>query len=454
MNNGEGAEPQDTPSYWASLKPERAKSNPVLVFGVALFVAAAFYAGLVVISRADTVLFPSGQIRINLPISLPLVDGGDGLGRYGDRFNILVLGLDRNMNEPRDMPTRSDTIFVLTVDMLNHEAAILSFPRDLVVDIPDSRGGYVKDRINTAFPVGMVQGGRQEGVKRAIATMKRNFGIDIDRHVTIDFASFQNIIDTLGGIDMTIGQEVGDPKYILPSRGTPAYFRLGPAHMDGETALAYSRIRLDSDLKRIQRQHQVMRAVMDKVMSLQLLTKTFSLWREYQDTIDTDLPDWEVPGLALLALRVGSERVTTYSLEEAVQPAVGNGGASILLAKQDKVQAILKKVFYDPRLRREGATVQVLDSSGDPQRSARFSAYLASQGLSEGRVINGGLDLPLSGSETTIFNLTDKKYTARSLAQWLNLPDGRVKGRNAAVAEAIPTGVDILLVLGPDAKVP
>jgi len=230
--------------------------------------------------------------------------------------------------------------------------------------------------------------------------------------------------------------------------------RLGPAHMDGETALAYSRIRLDSDLKRIQRQHQVMRAVMDKVMSLQLLTKTFSLWREYQDTIDTDLPDWEVPGLALLALRVGSERVTTYSLEEAVQPAVGNGGASILLAKQDKVQAILKKVFYDPRLRREGATVQVLDSSGDPQRSARFSAYLASQGLSEGRVINGGLDLPLSGSETTIFNLTDKKYTARSLAQWLNLPDGRVKGRNAAVAEAIPTGVDILLVLGPDAKVP
>jgi len=444
---GSGQELQPPPR-----PPLRAGSNPFLVFGIAFFVAAAFYASLVVASRADVLLFPGHQIRLNLPIPLPGVEGGMGIGPYGERLNILVLGLDRNLDESPQTPSRTDTIFVVTIDTLNQEAAILSFPRDLVVEIPDGRGGYIRSRINTAYPLGMVQGGPEEGVRRIIATLEYNFGIRVDRYVVIDFRGFQRIIDLLGGIDVMVEEEIWDPKYILPSRGVIAHFRPGLTHMDGEMALAYSRIRVDSDLKRIQRQHRVMRAVMDKVLSLHLLTKALPLWREYKDAIETNIQDWEVPGLALLALRIGPEEVATYSLGEAVMPYTDATGASLLRPLREKVQAILREVFYDPRLRREGARVGILDGSGDPRRLQRLIDYLVAQGLPEASIVNGGSGPP--SGETTIFNLNDKGYTAEALARWLGLPRERIRGRDEAPPEAIPLDVDILLLLGPDLQLP
>ena len=74
---------------------------------------------------------------------------------------------------------------------------------------------------------------------------------------------------------------------------------------NGEQALAYSRYRADSDLHRIERQHQVIFALMDRIDIDTVLSDPISLWDEYQDSIRTDINAIQVPGLALLARQIG-----------------------------------------------------------------------------------------------------------------------------------------------------
>ena len=91
------------------------------------------------------------------------------------------------------------------------------------------------------------------------------FNIKIDKYVLIDFKGFESVIDDLGGIDVDVPDEVYDPYYSeteLPGDYLPQHFYPGKQHMDGQTALAYSRIRFSSDdLDRIQRQQRVIFAV-------------------------------------------------------------------------------------------------------------------------------------------------------------------------------------------------
>lgn len=155
---------------------------------------------------------------------------------------------------------RSDTLMVIRVDPKNQTAYVVSFPRDLIVDIP----GVGRDRINRAF---------NYGEDKVIETLKANFGIDIQHYLEIGFDGFRGIVDSLGGVEVYFAEPATDPCSTFDLE-PPVFKRPGLYKLDGDTALLYVRSRylftlLDGrwqrdpipDTARIERQQDFIRRV-------------------------------------------------------------------------------------------------------------------------------------------------------------------------------------------------
>src|SRR5205823_2565419 len=111
-------------------------------------------------------------------------------------------------NEEDNGAYRSDSIIVLTIHPNAKKAAMLSFPRDLWVQIPLPKGGVTEGRINEAYELGELlrerEGYKGGGPQVLKDTMRHNFGIEIDNYVVLDFVGFKEIIDALGGVSLYV----------------------------------------------------------------------------------------------------------------------------------------------------------------------------------------------------------------------------------------------------------
>ena len=173
-------------------------------------------------------------------------------------FNVLLIGEDAR---PGDTASRSDAIILMSFDKGRSTVTMTSFLRDLYVQIP----GYQDNRINAAYAFG--------GMELLDRTIEQNFGVHVDANVAINFDGFTDVVDALGGVDITL------------SDAEASYLRLAPGqnHLDGTTALAYSRIRvLDSDFGRTGRQRKVIDALFSSLKHSSLA--------ELTDLINTVLP--------------------------------------------------------------------------------------------------------------------------------------------------------------------
>jgi LCP family protein required for cell wall assembly len=439
----------------------RAQRNPLLIFGIAIFAAAAFYLALVVATQADHIFLPGNELNLPGLNRLPGVDNGNPeAATIEERINILVMGLDRRVDDPADSPTRTDSMFVVSIDPYSKTAGVFSIPRDLWVEIPDGQGGYFKQRINVAYEYGPIRKYPGGGPGLAEATVEHNFGIKIDHYVVLDFADFMEVVDAVGGIDVEVQDYIVDPSYCVTAYCTDREvitFEPGLEHMDGDRALAYARIRYgSSDLQRIERQQQVIRAAVDTALSADLLmpNRAVSIYNKFRDAVDTDVSVFKVPGLALLAKDIPPENITTISLAPAVQDA-WVGDAQVLVADWDQVEALKQEIFFDGRLRSEGAFVEVQNGTGAPDLAASAADYLASRGLAETDVTVSDASDGLYHQETLIYDLAGKTYTAEKLAEWLSLPDSQI--REVATDEITPvatSSADIVVVLGADTQIP
>jgi polyisoprenyl-teichoic acid--peptidoglycan teichoic acid transferase len=420
------------------------------------------YLVVVIAVQLDELFLPGNEIALPQAFKavpglnsavLPSVEGASA-SAPGDRINVLVLGLDRRPSEGSE-PTRSDSMFVLTLDPATKTGGVLSIPRDLWVEIPDGQGGVFEDRINTAFRYGGMVSYKGGPVQAARDAVEHNFPqIRIDYAVVIDFSSFIKTIDTLGGVEITIteGFRYLEPVSVDDRNGVIPVFRTGVERMTGERALYYSRFRdgPDGDLGRIRRQQQVMKAVAEQLVSADALSNAPELWGRYKDAIETDIPSYRIPGIALLAKQVGLDRVTMRSLGEVTQEAHTAGGADVLTADPTDLARVVGDLFFDAKLRQEGATVEVQNATAKNGLAKSTAGYLVQRGVGP-TAINVSLATPPAQEETTILNLHGKDYTAERLAQWLGVPASRIKTvRDGRTTE----GPDIVIMLGRDAKVP
>jgi len=350
---GASFEPGDAPVS-VPLRPSRRRVSLsalaatlllVFVVGIGAYLAPLAWASWRAYQRVFTTPVPRANVIVNAEGTPEVVlispdDPAIQLPDWDkkDRINVLLLGVDRR--EAGDVP-RADTIIVVTIDPLTKDVGMLSIPRDLLVTIP----GYGQEKINAAYPLGMSSSLTGPGLLRA--TIEYNFGIPIHYYAEVDFEGFVRIVDTLGGVVVDVPAPIKDDEYPGEDYNyTRIYFAPGLQHMDGRTALRYVRTRHDdNDFSRGYRQQQVLRALREQGLRLDLLRKAPQLVDALADTVRTDLSPQQVLALAKLGSEIPRERIRSFTLLEATTSYWEPGQPFYLIPNWPAIQAILDEMF-------------------------------------------------------------------------------------------------------------
>jgi LCP family protein required for cell wall assembly len=177
----------------------------------------------------------------------------------------LVIGYDYRANEAKGTPSRSDTIMLVRADPGEKTISLLSFPRDLRVDIYCPGRATYRDKINAAYSACGAQG--------TLETVRRLTGVSINYIITVNFRGFRQLVDKLGGVWMDI-----DRRYYNDHGGPTGYAKInlqpGYQQLTGLKALDFVRFRhTDSDIYRNARQQEFVRAFKNQIDSAFSLTK-------------------------------------------------------------------------------------------------------------------------------------------------------------------------------------
>jgi len=220
---------------------------------------------------------------------------------------ILMLGRDFANTDQRVTLNHSDSIMVLRTDPSRHRLAYLSIPRDLRVAIP----GNGEQKINAAMQIG-----GPALVVRTIEALTGN-ALRINHVMIVDFANFKDLIDNVGGIDITVPAPILSNKFDCPydaagcARWKGWRFAKGRQHMDGRRALIYSRIRenqldpRDTDISRGGRQQAVLRAALHKLLGFGTFVKLPFNGKSLLRPLTTDLSAWQFVQLGWVLKRAG-----------------------------------------------------------------------------------------------------------------------------------------------------
>lgn len=282
----------------------------------------------------------------------------------GEGFNVLVLGNDqRNVLPKKERKLRhfkgsggrlTDTILVVHVSPKAEKAVVLSFPRDLRVDIP----GCGLGKINSAFScTGKVD------INRTTQTIKRFSGLDINYVVSINYVGFRAMVDAIGGVDICVKRAYDDPKSGLKIPKPGCY------DMDGDMALAWVRARsIDprADLGRVERQQQFIRSLMGKIKSVGFLLNLPRV-AKLADALPKGVTisknvDFGV-ARAVAAKLSGNQRAVDFRTVPATSRYIGN--VSYLIPDEPDADRLFRAIENDTALPDVGKTAASLPSPKD-----------------------------------------------------------------------------------------
>lgn len=361
---------------------------------------------------------------------LPVWDGKD-------RVTILLLGIDQREGE-RDLPTRSDTMILVTLDPLNLTAGMLSIPRDLWVPIP----GYQPNKINVAHFLGeMDRIGTGPDVARR--TIRYNVGVPINYYARVDFKGFEQLIDAIGGITIDVDRAILDNEYPNETYGiNRLFFPPGPQHMGGMQALRYARSRhADSDFGRIRRQQRVLQAARDQALTLGLIPKLPQMFGILRQSITTDIPFVDMLALANLGRRIKSDQIVSRQIDDTLIHDV-NGDGSVLMPNRDKIRPVVAELFYDPSVRQEAARIELLNGTARDGLATTTRSALSDLGYGVVRVDSAAR---ADYRETVILdNNGAKRGTVQRLAALLGVKPASIRSGDPAAP------ANITVILGAD----
>jgi len=377
------------------------------------------------------------------------------------RITVLLIGLDFRDWEAGLGAPRSDTMIVLTIDPLTKTAGMISIPRDMWVNIP----GFGYSRINTAYSSG--EGNKLPGGGPALAskTVEQFLGVPIDYYAQIDFGTFVEFIDLIGGIDIYNDEDLR----LDPVGAGKDKIRLkccGMRHLNGEKTLAYVRFRKDKegDVARSKRQQKVILAIRDKVLSPEnfpvLLGKAQQFYDEFSAGIKTNMPFDTALQLGVLARDIPVESieqgVIDYSMVAFDNVQLGGADAAIMKPLPDKIRILRDEIFTaggpasplaaqnDPTalMKADGARVRLLNGSFSPGLEVNTGNFFLMQGMGVTEV--GAADRAYDG--TVIVLHSPKLYTLK----YLQAVFGITSSTQILISPDPNSTVDIEVFLGND----
>lgn len=217
---------------------------------------------------------------------------------------ILVLGSDARPGQNL-IRQRSDSIHLIGIDKTRTKVTILGFPRDSYVPIP----GHGHGKINSAMVLG--------GPDLVVKTIEQMTGVTIDLWVLTWFEGLDQMVDAVGGLDVTV-------PYRMDDSASHAHFAPGPQHLAGWQALAFARDRHDApngDFSRSYNQGSILKAALTQLREqfandpTRLLTWIIAGWRNVRTSLSFD----EMLDLAMTATQVNPKNVRNLVL-------TGSGG--------------------------------------------------------------------------------------------------------------------------------
>ena len=236
------------------------------------------------------------------------------------------------------------------------------------------------NRLNTAMSLG--------GVNLLKQTILYNFGVPIHYFARVDFAGFEEVVDAVGGVELAVSCQFKDwriksPELDPEDEDNWYVHELEPGihEMDGETALWYARSRLMSnDFDRGRRQQQLLRALLNQGIQLDLVSQAPVLWNSYKDTIETDMDIGRMLQIASLAPGIRENGIQNLYLLGKTEPwIVPESSAQVQLPVWEgpgKMQETFQRLFLPPALNkasRAPIVVEVINASGNDEM-ARLAA--------------------------------------------------------------------------------
>jgi len=311
-------------------QPKRRRLLPKILIAAAVLLIAAISAGLLYAATIDRSLTKNLNRGVELPSEGPSAAGTPQKAQETGALNYVLLGSD-SRDPGNESNGRSDTIMLVHLNAKRTKAYIVSFPRDMYVNIP----GYGKNKINAAFAFG--------GPPLAVRTLENLTGVGMDHVVLIDFEGFIRLTDDLHGVTVT-------NKTAFSSHGF--HYAKGKITIAGEQALWFVRERHQlpgGDLARAENQRNVIKAILDKGLSAEVISDPATSINFIANvakhlTVDNGLSDSEIRRTAL------SLRLTGKDIALLQAPISGFGtsrdGQSIDLvdaAKMAELSNALKK---------------------------------------------------------------------------------------------------------------
>lgn len=186
-------------------------------------------------------------------------------------FSVLLMGIDTG-DLGRVEQGRSDTIMIVAINPVAKQTTIVSIPRDTYVEI---EGHGRKDKINHAYAFG--------GTAMAIDTVQNYLNIPIDHYVSINMEGLKDLVDLVGGIEVNNRFTFSQNSY---------YFSIGKISLNGNQALAYSRMRYEDpngDYGRQERQRKIVEGIVKKIVSFSGVSKYQTILKALEENMKTDM---------------------------------------------------------------------------------------------------------------------------------------------------------------------
>ncbi|HUD20985.1 MAG TPA: LCP family protein [Candidatus Saccharimonadales bacterium] len=392
----------------------------------------------------EPAFFKNGSISLN------------DVNSEGDsRINVLLLGVGGDAHPGGNL---TDTMEVISIDPVNKSMAMMSIPRDLYVKRVDGTWGKINEVYSNgtayckikACSSGVDPGGA--AVKDMVGSI---IGLPIHYFIKMDFTGFENIINTLGGVQINVTQRLYDPLYPAANmvNYAPIDIKAGLQTMDGATALKYARSReTTSDFDRSRRQQQVLSAARQKALTLNILTnpvKITSIITSLGNHLKTDISTTDMAKFALLLKDVDGKETKTLVLDTSdtgpLKNGVASNGAYILVPKKglgdySEIQDLTLTVFTDPNVIKEAAKVLVVDATSKTGTGTTVATLLKSHGYN----VIGNLVAATTQATTAVQDSGNKPYSLKLLEKRFKLT------KSSKIPSSNTSGADIIVTLGKD----
>ena len=282
------------------------------------------------------------------------------VGEEQDRVNFLLMGMGGKTHEGGLL---TDTIIMVSYKPSTNQIAMMSIPRDLYV----KADGYGWNKIN-AINVYAEKNKEGSGGEELAKTLSQVLDLEIPYYVAVDFDGFEKLIDEFGGVDVVVDNDLIDYQYPIrgredaypiSSRFEKLVIKKGQQHLDGQTALKFSRSRHalgseGSDFARSKRQQKIIAALKDKVISSQTLLspgKISKLLSTYNENVYTNMQLWELLRTFNLTKGINTNEIIQQQLSDSGSGMLYSqkiNGAYVLLptgGSYAKIKAVWENIF-------------------------------------------------------------------------------------------------------------